>query len=236
MSNNPFGDDPVNFLGQPDANGTRRVDDRLTIQGQRVPAPKNPNVLNSASSFTLSQTSIQGGALSAVGGQQRIRIKGRKPSRNNGQINPGHYASGTGVDVLSDFGGGTLPAATYGVGSFSAVRGYQDMRRHNKIRDPESLSSTAIYTPRPNVLPNVDGSSIPGPVNGHYADGQYSAIAGYQSDSAPSVLNNFKNFNGDRMDIRAGAFSAIAMDQIIEYDHDEGDERETLDSEHRYRE
>ncbi|KIK50852.1 hypothetical protein GYMLUDRAFT_266049 [Collybiopsis luxurians FD-317 M1] len=222
------------------ANRTRRVNDRLTIQGQRTPGHTGPNVLNSASSFTLSQTTVRDGGLSALGGQQIIGIKGRKPSHNNSQsefhfrvyeahlafevigglmkltqavVKPGHYRSGTGADV---FRGGPLPAATYGVGTFSAVGGFQDMHIHSEGRHPESLSSAAIYTPRPNVLPNVTGNSIPKPMDGHYANGQY---------SAPSILRSFRDFNSENTELRAGAFSAVAEDQIIDYG--EGDETKT---------
>ncbi|KIK60938.1 hypothetical protein GYMLUDRAFT_244085 [Collybiopsis luxurians FD-317 M1] len=272
MSSNPTdifiedsdGDYSVNLLegiGQVDAHGVRYIDSQTFSRPSGLGFNGNgANVLNGTSSFTLSQATIQAGALSAVGGQQRIYVKGRKPSRNNSQsefnpqdyeahlafeivgdsmkliqviVKPGHYTSGSGADVLADFGGGMLPAATYGVGSFSAVGGFQDMRLHSAGRRPESLSSAAVYTPRPNVLPNVNGNSIPGPVDGYYADGQYSAISGYGSGAAPSVLRDFNDFNGHNVTLRAGAFSAVTRDQIIEYD--EGDETETLDREHRYR-
>ncbi|KIK50197.1 hypothetical protein GYMLUDRAFT_253184 [Collybiopsis luxurians FD-317 M1] len=212
--------DPTDIF---DLNETLRVNDMRTASRQIGPRFNlRPNVLNSASSFTLSQTAIQPGALSAVGGQQRIRVKGRKPSRNVGQENSREYPLEASPAVQSDFEG-VLPAATYGSRSFVAVGAYQDMRSRNFDGDLRAVSEDQIiernvgqknsheYPPEasPAVQSDFEEGMLPAATHDPRS---FSAVGEFQD---AQLHNWIRNFNGD---LHAGAFSAVSEDQFIEYD------------------
>ncbi|KAF5356637.1 hypothetical protein D9757_009396 [Collybiopsis confluens] len=213
---------PANGLGRHDPNESVHIGGRQSYSGATPSNRHGPSVLKGASSFTLSHVTIRGGALTAVGGTQRIHVKRLKIPRNGGQA-----LAGTGTSkqrgnptVLSDFNGGTLPSANYGVLSFSAVGGRQDVHHIGNSSGRSGYCNNG--SSRLDVLPNRDGENIPRPVNGWYGIGQHSAVAGSSTGtSAPTVLENFQEFNGDDMEIFPGAFSAVAEDQLVEYDEAE---------------
>jgi hypothetical protein len=217
----------ANLKGDERADGPRRIDNKTRFSaGPSVLGPNgsNPNVLQGAGDFTLSRTTIHSGALSAVGGKQQIRIRRQKPAKKNVPVSPATYSDGTNLNptVLSGFKG-QLSQETFGSASFSAVGGYQDIRQHKPNQGWDQRSeNTTIPTPSTpmNVLPNRD--SFPCSSGGRYDDGQYSAVAGNRNNvpgsGGPSVLREFRQFDGHDLKFLPGSFSAVSEDQIVEYD------------------
>jgi hypothetical protein len=146
--------------------------------------------------------------MSAVGGQQTIRVKGRRPrEKNESAPVPTDSLSATGAhpSILSEFEG-EVPAATYGVAAFCAVGGNQTIG-----------SNTRTSSASMNVLPNSDGRNFPQPVNGRYDDGSYSSVAGHSSTENPSVLRGFRRFEVRDARFLPAAYSAVGGNQEVIY-------------------
>ncbi|KAF9075465.1 hypothetical protein BDP27DRAFT_1034758 [Rhodocollybia butyracea] len=179
------------------------------------PNGTRPSVLSGAGKFTVSNTTIRAGAMSAVGGRQIIRSRGPEPARYNEQVSTDNFTHGTSdPTVLARFDG-EISNATCGLGSFTAVGGKQNFRSR---RRPTDATRSARH---PNVLP--DRSDIPPPNNGRFDDGQYAAIAGNSGSIrvSPNVLSDFRNVHAHHLDLLPGSFCAVSEDQDIEYDVDD---------------
>lgn len=74
------------------------------------------------------------------------------------------------------------------------------------------------------VLPDLNGTNFPRPVDGHFEDGSYSAVARnmHPSRDGPSVLRDFRHFEVNNVRLLPGALSAVAGDQTVEYDDGDG--------------
>ncbi|KAJ4468387.1 hypothetical protein C8J55DRAFT_203984 [Lentinula edodes] len=194
---------------------------RDAYTGPSVQGPNNshPNVLFGAGEFVLTNTKIHAGAFSAVGGRQKIRLRRGQPTQSQRADHSSNVTNSVQVNcnptVLSGFDG-VIPEAIYGSASFSAVGGIQDIRNKN-------TSLQVTKRTQMEVLPNLNGSNFPQPTANRFDDGQHSAVYPINDivqEKGPSVLPQFRHFEGKKSDIQPGAFSAVYGNQTIEYHGD----------------